>query len=88
MSGVTRPDRYPDARVIFSDAETSNWTWDPVAGAYYWHRFFRHQPDLNFDNPHVRQAVLKVMRFWFDKGVDALRLDAVAHLYRARRHEL
>jgi maltose alpha-D-glucosyltransferase/alpha-amylase len=74
-------DRYAEARVIFSDAEESNWTWDPVAGAYYWHRFFHHQPDLNFDNPHVRQAVLKVMRFWFDKGVDGLRLDAIAHLY-------
>jgi len=75
------PDRYAQARIIFSDAEESNWTWDPVAGAYYWHRFFRHQPDLNFDNPHVRQAVLKVMRFWLDKGVDGLRLDAIAHLY-------
>jgi maltose alpha-D-glucosyltransferase / alpha-amylase len=75
------PDRYRDARVIFSDVETSNWTWDPVARAFFWHRFFRHQPDLNFDNPHVRQAVLKVMRFWLDKGVDGLRLDAVAHLF-------
>jgi maltose alpha-D-glucosyltransferase/alpha-amylase len=75
------PDRYAQARIIFSDAENSNWTWDPLAGAYYWHRFFRHQPDLNFDNPHVRQAVLKVMRFWLDKGVDGLRLDAIAHLY-------
>jgi maltose alpha-D-glucosyltransferase/alpha-amylase len=75
------PERYKEARVIFSDAEASNWTWDPVAGAYYWHRFFHHQPDLNFDNPHVRQAVLKVMRFWFDKGVDGLRLDAIAHLF-------
>jgi maltose alpha-D-glucosyltransferase/alpha-amylase len=74
-------DRYAQARVIFSDAESSNWTWDPVAGAYYWHRFFHHQPDLNFDNPHVQLAVLKVMRFWFDKGVDGLRLDAIAHLY-------
>jgi maltose alpha-D-glucosyltransferase/alpha-amylase len=75
------PARYAQARVIFSDAESSNWTWDPVASAYYWHRFFHHQPDLNFDNPHVRLAVLKVMRFWFDKGVDGLRLDAIAHLY-------
>ena len=75
------PDRYRQARVIFSDAETSNWAWDPMAQAYYWHRFFHHQPDLNFDNPHVRQAVLKVMRFWLDKGVDGLRLDAIAHLY-------
>ena len=74
-------ERYADARVIFCDVEASNWTWDPVAGAYYWHRFFAHQPDLNFDNPHVRQAVMKVMRFWLDKGVDGLRLDAVAHLF-------
>ena len=75
------PHRYQGARIIFSDAETSNWTWDPVAGAYHWHRFFHHQPDLNFENPHVRLAVLKVMRFWFDRGVDGLRLDAIAHLY-------
>ncbi|MEQ1868525.1 MAG: maltose alpha-D-glucosyltransferase [Vicinamibacterales bacterium] len=75
------PDRYRDARVIFNDVEPSNWTWDPIAKAYYWHRFFSHQPDLNFDNPKVRRAVLKVMRFWLDKGVDGLRLDAVAHLY-------
>ena len=74
-------ERYSGARVIFSDVESSNWTWDPVARAYYWHRFFSHQPDLNFDNPHVRQAVFKVMRFWFDKGVDGLRLDAIAHLF-------
>ena len=73
--------RYSGARIIFSDVESSNWTWDPVAKAYYWHRFFDHQPDLNFDNPHVRQAVLRVMRFWLDKGVDGLRLDAVAHLF-------
>ncbi len=73
--------KYRDARIIFSDAEPSNWTWDPVAGAYYWHRFFRHQPDLNFDNPHVRKAALKVMRFWLDLGVDGLRLDAVPHLF-------
>jgi maltose alpha-D-glucosyltransferase/alpha-amylase len=69
------------ARVIFRDAEPSNWTWDPVAGAYYWHRFFRHQPDLNFDNPAVRSAIVDVMRFWLDLGVDGLRLDAVAHWY-------
>jgi maltose alpha-D-glucosyltransferase/alpha-amylase len=75
------PDKYQDVRVIFSDVETSNWAWDPVARAFYWHRFFSHQPDLNFDNPHVRQAVIKVMRFWLDKGVDGLRLDAVAHLF-------
>jgi maltose alpha-D-glucosyltransferase/alpha-amylase len=73
--------KYADARVIFSDSEPSNWTWDEMAGAYYWHRFFHHQPDLNFDSPLVRRAVLKVMRFWFDVGVDGLRLDAVAHLF-------
>jgi maltose alpha-D-glucosyltransferase/alpha-amylase len=73
--------RYPDARVIFRDAESSNWEWDPIAGAFFWHRFFRHQPDLNYDNPRVRRAVLKVMRFWLDRGVDGLRLDAVSHLY-------
>jgi maltose alpha-D-glucosyltransferase/alpha-amylase len=73
--------RYAGARIIFGDVERSNWTWDPVAGAYYWHRFFHHQPDLNFDNPHVRTAVLKVMRFWLAMGVDGLRLDAIAHLF-------
>jgi maltose alpha-D-glucosyltransferase/alpha-amylase len=73
-------EKYQDARVIFTDTETSNWTWDPVAGAYYWHRFFHHQPDLNFDNPAVRRAMLRVMRFWLDMGVDGLRLDAVPYL--------
>ena len=73
--------RYADARIIFGDVERSNWAWDPVASAYYWHRFFHHQPDLNFDNPHVRTAVLKVMRFWLAMGVDGLRLDAIAHLF-------
>ncbi|HEX6210766.1 MAG TPA: maltose alpha-D-glucosyltransferase [Methylomirabilota bacterium] len=72
--------KYEGTRIIFTDSETSNWSWDPVAGAYYWHRFFRHQPDLNFDNPHVRKAVQKVMRFWFDMGVDGMRLDAVPYL--------
>jgi maltose alpha-D-glucosyltransferase/alpha-amylase len=72
--------RYEGARIIFSDSETSNWQWDTVANAYYWHRFFFHQPDLNFDNPHVRKAVFKVMRFWFDQGVDGMRLDAVPYL--------
>ncbi|MFZ0492428.1 MAG: maltose alpha-D-glucosyltransferase [Acidimicrobiia bacterium] len=75
------PDRYSDTRVIFTDSETSNWAWDPVAGAYYWHRFFSHQPDLNYDNPIVRQAVLDVTDFWLDLGVDGLRLDAVPYLY-------
>ncbi|WP_082828209.1 maltose alpha-D-glucosyltransferase (plasmid) [Tistrella mobilis] len=72
--------KYPETRIIFLDTEKSNWTWDPVAGAYYWHRFYSHQPDLNFDNPRVLDAVLKVMRFWLDMGVDGLRLDAVPYL--------
>jgi maltose alpha-D-glucosyltransferase/alpha-amylase len=72
--------RYKDARIIFTDTERSNWTWDPVAQAYYWHRFFSHQPDLNFDNPRVLEEVLKVLRFWLDMGVDGLRLDAVPYL--------
>ena len=75
------PDRYSDARIIFTDTERSNWTWDPVANAYYWHRFFSHQPDLNFDNPQVQTAVLGLLEFWFDLGVDGLRLDAVPYLY-------
>ncbi|MCJ7710244.1 MAG: maltose alpha-D-glucosyltransferase, partial [Chloroflexi bacterium] len=75
------PDRYADARIIFTDTETSNWTWDPVAGAYYWHRFFAHQPDLNFDNPAVHAAVIRAMDFWLEMGVDGLRLDAIPYLY-------
>ena len=71
---------YRDARIIFLDTERSNWTWDPVAQAYYWHRFFSHQPDLNFDNPQVIRAVINIMRFWLDLGVDGLRLDAVPYL--------
>jgi maltose alpha-D-glucosyltransferase / alpha-amylase len=67
-------------RIIFCDTEKSNWTWDPVAGQYYWHRFYSHQPDLNFDNPEVLEAVFRVMRFWLDMGVDGLRLDAVPYL--------
>jgi maltose alpha-D-glucosyltransferase/alpha-amylase len=74
-------DRYRDARVIFIDTESSNWTWDPVAGAYYWHRFFSHQPDLNYDNPEVAEAMLNVLRFWLDLGIDGFRLDAVPYLY-------
>src|SRR6185312_17545836 len=73
-------DAYADTRVIFKDTEKSNWTWDPVANAYYWHRFFSHQPDLNFDNPHVLQAIIRIMRFWLDQGVDGLRLDAIPYL--------
>ena len=72
--------KFPDVRIIFSDTETSNWTWDPVAGAYFWHRFFSHQPDLNYDNPAVLEAMLDAMRFWFDRGVDGLRLDAIPYL--------
>jgi maltose alpha-D-glucosyltransferase/alpha-amylase len=72
--------KWLETRIIFTDTETSNWAWDPVAKAYYWHRFFSHQPDLNFDNPHVVKAVLRVMRFWLDMGVDGLRLDAIPYL--------
>jgi maltose alpha-D-glucosyltransferase/alpha-amylase len=75
------PDRYADARIIFTDTETSNWAWDPVAKAYYWHRFFSHQPDLNFDNPLVHEALLAALDFWMEMGVDGLRLDAVPYLY-------
>jgi maltose alpha-D-glucosyltransferase/alpha-amylase len=71
---------YKDARIIFTDTEKSNWTWDETAKAYYWHRFFSHQPDLNFDNPAVIEEVLKAMRFWLDMGVDALRMDAIPYL--------
>ncbi|WP_322496950.1 maltose alpha-D-glucosyltransferase [Chloroflexus sp.] len=76
-------DRYKDARIIFKDFETSNWTWDPVAQAYYWHRFYSHQPDLNFENPAVQRAVFKAMEFWLDLGVDGMRLDAIPYLYEA-----
>ncbi|HTT80688.1 MAG TPA: maltose alpha-D-glucosyltransferase [Stellaceae bacterium] len=72
--------KFPGTRIIFLDTEKSNWTWDPEAQAYYWHRFYAHQPDLNFDNPLVFRAVVSVMRFWLDLGVDGLRLDAVPYL--------
>ena len=75
------PDKYKDARIIFKDFETSNWAWDPVAKAYYWHRFFSHQPDLNFDNPAVHEALFKALDFWMEMGVDAFRLDAIPYLY-------
>ncbi len=75
------PQRYTDARIIFQDFETSNWTWDPVAGAYYWHRFYSHQPDLNYDNPQVRKAILATLDFWYGMGVDGLRLDAIPYLF-------
>jgi maltose alpha-D-glucosyltransferase/alpha-amylase len=74
-------EKYRDARIIFKDFEMSNWSWDPVARSYYWHRFYAHQPDLNFDNPAVRKAVLGVLDFWLEMGVDGLRLDAVPYLY-------
>ena len=73
-------EKYKDARIIFTDSEPSNWSWDPVAKQYYWHRFFHHQPDLNFDNPRVLRAVFKIMRFWLDMGVDGMRLDAIPYL--------
>jgi maltose alpha-D-glucosyltransferase / alpha-amylase len=73
-------EKYKDARIIFSDTERSNWTWDPIAKQYFWHRFFAHQPDLNYDSPVVMEEILKVMRYWLDMGVDALRLDAIPYL--------
>jgi maltose alpha-D-glucosyltransferase/alpha-amylase len=76
-----RPDRYEEARILFKDFESSNWTWDPVAKAYFWHRFYSHQPDLNYDNPEVRKAVVDILDFWFEMGVDGLRLDAVPYLF-------
>ncbi len=74
-------DRYKEVRIIFKDFESSNWSWDPVAKAYYWHRFYSHQPDLNYDSPSVRRAVLQAMDFWLELGVDGFRLDAVPYLY-------
>jgi maltose alpha-D-glucosyltransferase / alpha-amylase len=74
-------DRWPEARIIFLDTEPSNWTWDPIRGQYYWHRFFSHQPDLNYDNPEVQDAMLTALRFWLDLGIDGFRLDAVPYLY-------
>ncbi|HKC20772.1 MAG TPA: maltose alpha-D-glucosyltransferase, partial [Candidatus Dormibacteraeota bacterium] len=73
--------RYQDARIIFKDFEVSNWTWDHLANAYYWHRFYSHQPDLNYDNPKVHEAVFKALDFWMDMGIDGVRLDAVPYLY-------
>ena len=72
--------KYLGTRIIFLDTETSNWAFDPLAKQYYWHRFFSHQPDLNFDNPQVMSAVLEIMRFWLDMGVDGFRLDAIPYL--------
>jgi maltose alpha-D-glucosyltransferase/alpha-amylase len=75
------PEKFSEARIIFKDFEQSNWSWDPLARAYYWHRFYTHQPDLNFDNPEVQSAMLDVVDFWLQMGVDGLRLDAVPYLY-------
>ncbi len=75
------PEKYQDTRIIFQDFESSNWAWDPVAGAYYWHRFYSHQPDLNYGNPSVRKAIFEVVDFWLRLGVDGLRLDAVPYLF-------
>jgi maltose alpha-D-glucosyltransferase/alpha-amylase len=75
------PEKYKGTRIIFKDVETSNWTWDAQAKAFYWHRFFSHQPDLNFDNPAVHREMIKILDFWFDLGVDGMRLDAVPYLY-------
>jgi len=74
-------DRYPDARIIFTDTEPSNWSWDAVRGQYFWHRFFSHQPDLNYENEEVHEAMLDALRFWLDLGLDGFRLDAVPYLY-------
>ncbi len=74
-------DKYNDVRIIFIDTEVSNWTWDDAAGAYFWHRFFSHQPDLNYDNPRVHEEMLDIVRFWLDLGMDGFRLDAVPYLY-------
>jgi maltose alpha-D-glucosyltransferase/alpha-amylase len=75
------PEKYKDARIIFTDFESSNWTWDHVAQAYYWHRFYSHQPDLNYDNPRVRREIVRVLDYWFAMGVDGMRLDAVPYLF-------
>ncbi|MCM3523349.1 alpha-amylase family glycosyl hydrolase, partial [Curtobacterium sp. P97] len=73
--------KYSDARIIFVDTEVSNWTFDPVRKQYFWHRFFSHQPDLNFENPKVVEAILDALRFWLDLGIDGFRLDAVPYLF-------
>jgi len=75
------PEKYSEARIIFVDTQDSNWTWDEVAGAYYWHRFYPEQPDLNFGNPEVRESVKDVIRFWLDMGFDGLRMDAIPYLF-------
>jgi maltose alpha-D-glucosyltransferase/alpha-amylase len=75
------PSKYKEVRIIFKDFEPSNWSWDPIANSYYWHRFYAHQPDLNFDNPAVHKEIAKVLDFWCDLGVDGFRLDAIPYLY-------
>jgi maltose alpha-D-glucosyltransferase/alpha-amylase len=75
------PDKYPGVRVIFNDTHESNWSYDPIARRYYWHRFYSHQPDLNFDNPQVRKEILNVMAWWMDRGIDGFRVDAIAYLF-------
>lgn len=75
------PEKFPEARIIFKDFETSNWAWDNVAKAYYWHRFYSHQPDLNYDSEHVHKAIFKITDYWFNMGVDGVRLDAIPYLY-------
>ena len=75
------PNQYQDVRIIFQDYETSNWTWDPIANQYYWHRFFHHQPDLNYDNPLVQEEIVKIIDYWCAMGVDGFRLDAVPYLF-------
>ena len=77
---------YSEARIIFVDTETSNWTWDPVRKQYYWHRFFSHQPDLNYENPAVQEAMIDVLKFWLDLGIDGFRLDAVPYLFEEVGH--
>ncbi|MCW3107928.1 MAG: alpha-amylase, partial [Segetibacter sp.] len=75
------PNQWKDVRIIFTDYEASNWTWDPVAQQYYWHRFFHHQPDLNYDSPLVQEEILKILDYWCELGVDGFRLDAVPYLF-------
>ncbi|HWH27810.1 MAG TPA: maltose alpha-D-glucosyltransferase, partial [Mycobacteriales bacterium] len=77
---------YQEARIIFVDTETSNWTWDPVRKQYYWHRFFSHQPDLNYENPAVQTAMIDVLRFWLDLGIDGFRMDAIPYLFEEKGH--
>ncbi len=77
---------YQEARIIFVDTETSNWTWDPVRKQYYWHRFFSHQPDLNYENPDVQQAMIDILRFWLDLGIDGFRMDAIPYLFEEKGH--